>query len=268
MQPTDPDENPTQPLDDIWAPRPGIDGAGPTDTVDSTKAAGSSSGRRGLRLVGAAGAVLALVAAGAFGALLAGGGGGDDSAALTGIGASSNGTTDDGTDDDATEDGTDEDGTPGDRPRGLGRGRLGHGMGGPGMAGPAMVGRMLGRGLHGSVVVEKPGGGYQTVLTQQGTATAVSDTSITVKSGDGFVATYRLTDESMVLSGPAGTDAIAKGADVMVTALKTGSTARAVHVVDLSQVEQRFEHHFGGPGTPDDDDLPQPSSTATTGASV
>jgi hypothetical protein len=257
VQPTDPDENPTRPLDDIWAPRPGVDGAGPTDTVDSATAAGGCGGRRGLRWVGATGAVLALVAAGAFGALLAGGGGGDDSAALTGIGASSNGSTDDDTDGDT------DDGTPGDRPRGLGRGLLGHGMGGPGMVGP-----MLGRGLHGSVVVEKPGGGYQTVLTQQGTATAVSDTSITVKSDDGFVATYRLTDESMVLSGPAGTDAIAKGADVMVTALKTGSTARAVHVVDLSQVKERFEHHVDGPGMPDDDDLPQPSSTATTGASV
>jgi len=102
-----------------------------------------------------------------------------------------------------------------------------------------------------------------------------------VKSDDGFVATYRLTDESMVMSGPSGTDAIAKGADVAVTALKTGSTARAVHVIDLSQLKDdlsqlkdRFEHHFeNGPGTPgggddDDDETPQPSSTATSGASV
>jgi hypothetical protein len=255
VQPTDPDDRPTQPLDDIWAaPRP--------DTVDSAAPPAASDGaRRGLRVVGVAGAVLALVAAGAFGALLAGGGG-DDSAALTGIGATSD---EDGTDEDGTEeDGTDEDeGTL--RERLKGRGPFGHGLGGPGV----FAGGFLGRGLHGSFVVEDPDGGYQTVLTQHGTATSVSDTSITVKSDDGFVATYRLTDESAVLSGPSGTEAIAEGADVAVTAVKTGSTARAVHVVDLSQVRERFEHHFDddAPGSTDGG-TPAPSGTATSGASV
>jgi type VI secretion system secreted protein VgrG len=137
-----------------------------------------------------------------------------------------------------------------------------------------MVGGLLGRGLHGSFVVEDPDGGYQTVLSQHGTPTAVSDSSITVRSADGFVATYRLTDESVVMTGPEGADSIAEGADVAVTALKTGSSARAVHVVDLSQVKDRFEHHFeGGPLSPrddddDDDETPEPSPTATSGASV
>lgn len=266
MQPTDPDENPTQPLDDVWTPRP--DATGPTDTVDSAAPATQTGGRRGLRVVGVAGAVLALVAAGAFGALLAGGGD-DGPTALTGIGSS---TDENGTDEDGTDDGAD--GTLRDRLKG--GGPFGHGLGGPGL----VAGGFAGRGLHGSFVVEDADGGYQTVLTQQGTATAVSETSITVKSDDGFVATYRLTDESMVMSGPSGTDAIAKGADVAVTALKTGSTARAVHVIDLSQLKDdlsqlkdRFEHHFeNGPGSPgdddDDDETPQPSSTATSGASV
>jgi hypothetical protein len=262
VQPTDPDETSTQPLDDIWAPRP--DATGPTDTVDSAAPATQTGGRRGLRVVGVAGAVLALVAAGAFGALLAGGGD-DGPTALTGIGSSTdeNGTDEDGTDEDGTDDGGD--GTLRDRLKG--RGPFGHGLGGPGL----VAGGFAGRGVHGSFVVEDADGGYQTVLTQQGTATAVSETSITVKSDDGFVATYRLTDESMVMSGPSGTDAIAKGADVAVTALKTGSTARAVHVIDLSQLKDRFEHHFeNGPGSPggDDDETPQPSSTATSGASV
>ena len=267
MQPTNPDDNPTQPIDDSWSqPRP--------DTVDSAAPpAGPAPGRRGLRLVGVAGAVLALVAAGAFGALLAGGsGGGAGSAALTGAGSS----TDDGADDGSGEGGTGEDdGTAGDRRKGLGHGMLGHGRGGPGRLGGGMIGGGMpggpfGRGLHGSFVVEDPDGGYRTVLTQQGTATAVSDSSITVKSADGFVATYRLTDESMVMTGPEGTDSITEGADVAVTALETGSSARAVHVVDLSQVRERFEHHFkGGPGSPDDDDdSPTPDSSATSGASV
>jgi hypothetical protein len=72
-----------------------------------------------------------------------------------------------------------------------------------------------------------------------------------------------------VLSGPSGTEAIAEGADVAVTAVKTGSTARAVHVVDLSQVRERFEHHFDddAPGSTDGG-TPAPSGTATSGASV
>jgi hypothetical protein len=261
VQPTDPDENPTQRLDDIRTPGPGA--TTQPDMVDSATATVETGGRRGLGVagvvgvVGVVGAVLALVAAGAVGALLAGGGG-DGATTLTGIGATSDGNGSD-------EDRADDESTPGDRMKRLGRGAFGHGMGGPGL-----VGGMFGRGLHGSFVVEDPDGGYQTVLTQQGTATVVSDASITVKSADGFVATYRLTDESSVLSGPSGTDAIDKGADVAVTAVETGSTARAVHVIDLSQIKDRFEHRLeGGPGSPDDDeDTPRPSSTSTSGASV
>lgn len=250
MQPTDPDDRPTEPLgDDLWALRP--------DTVDSAEPAPATRRQRGLYALGVAGAALALVAAGAFGAFLADGGGGGDATALTGIGTSG------GTDDESgPDDGADE-GTARERRGPMMR----HGFGGFGLGGP-----LLGRGLHGSYVVENPDGGYQTVLTQQGTATSVSDTSITVKSDDGFVATYRLTDETAVLSGPSGTDAIAEGADVAVTALKSGSSAHALHVVDLSQLKDRFEHHFehhfGGPGFPDEDDTPQPSETATSGASV
>jgi hypothetical protein len=248
VQPTDPDDRPTQPLaDDVWAQRP--------DTVDSAAPSAAAGRARGLRVFGIAGAALALVAAGAFGAFLASSGGGDDSAALTGIG--STGSTDEET---GAEDGT-EDGTARERRGPMKR----HGFGGMGLG---LGSPLLGRGLHGSFVVENPDGGYQTVLTQQGTATSVSDTSITVKSDDGFVATYRLTDETAVLSGPSGTDAIAEGADVAVAALKSGSSARALHVMDLSQLKDRF-HHFGdGPGLQEEQPSETPSATATSGASA
>lgn len=260
MQPNDPDENPTQPLDQPWTPGP--HGPDRSDTVDSASPPAptvAGGGRRGVRALVIAAAVLALVAAGAFGALLAGGTGDDQPTALVGAASSTDG-------DDSDEDSAD-DGAQGDRARGHGRGPFGHGMGGPGL-----LGGPVGRGLHGSFVVTGPDGGYQTVLTQRGTATAVSDTSITVESEDGFEATYRLTDDSVVMSGPSGTDAIAEGADVAVTAVKTGSTARVVHVADLSQLADRFEHHFGPghgrAGDDGDDETPQPSGTATSGASV
>ena len=44
--------------------------------------------------------------------------------------------------------------------------------------------------LHGTFVVPKEGGGYQTMQMQHGIVTAVSATSISVKSEDGFTATY------------------------------------------------------------------------------
>ena len=57
-------------------------------------------------------------------------------------------------------------------------------IGGPG---PAAVGSTS---LHGEFVVPDGAGGYTTVLTQTGTVTAISPTSITVRSEDGYSQTY------------------------------------------------------------------------------
>ena len=57
-------------------------------------------------------------------------------------------------------------------------------MGGPG---PAAVGATS---LHGEFVVPDGAGGYTTVVTQTGAVTAISPTSITVRSEDGFSQTY------------------------------------------------------------------------------
>ena len=274
MQPTPPsgpekpDEQPTERLDDLWVPGTA---ASTADTVDSADPQAPAASRRGVRGLVVAGAVLALVAAGASGAALARGGD-DPVESVNGFAAS--GSTD-------TEDGTDEeDGSVGDRLRDWaeehgGGPMLRHGMGGKrlldglGGMGGMMGGPLLGAPLHGSYVVEDPDGGYRTVLSQRGEVTAVSSSSLTVRSDDGFTTTYRLTDDTTVLSGPDGTDDVEDGADVAVTAVRDGGSPRAVHVVDLSQLQERLREHLDDlPGMPDDDDAPAPTSTSTSGASV
>ena len=47
--------------------------------------------------------------------------------------------------------------------------------------------------LHGEFVVSDANGGYTTMLTQTGTVTAVSATSITVKSDDGYTQIYMIS---------------------------------------------------------------------------
>ncbi len=52
--------------------------------------------------------------------------------------------------------------------------------------------------IHGSLTVKGPNGGYETVDTQYGTAEAVSSSSITVKSADGFSQTYTVSASTVV----------------------------------------------------------------------
>ena len=271
--PEKPDEQPTRRLDDLWVPGTATssgDTGDTVDTVDSADPQPRKASRRGVRGLVVAGAVVALVAAGAFGAALARGGG-DPVESLDGFAATGSTGEEDGTDEDG-------DGTVGDRLRDWaeehgGGPMLRHGMGGKGLLGGMggmMGGPLLGAPLHGSYVVEDPDGGYRTVLSQRGEVTAVSSTSLTVRSADGFTTTYRLTDDTTVLSGPDGTDDVEDGADVAVTAVRDGGSPRAVHVVDLSQLQERLREHLDDlPGMLDDDDpSPSPTSTSTSGASV
>ena len=268
MQPTpppgpdQPDEQPTQRLDDLWVPGAA---AATGDTVDSADGADQKAGaasRRGVRGLVVAGAVVALVAAGAFGAALARGGDDPvesvDGFAMTGSSGE--------------EDGTDDDESVGDRLRDWAEKRGGgpmlrHGMGGRGFFG-GMGGPLFGVPLHGSYVVEDPDGGYRTVLSQHGEVTAVSATSLTVRSEDGFTTTYRLTDDTAVLSGPDGTDDVEEGAEVAVTAVRDGDSPRALHVVDLSQMQDRLREHLDDLGDLGDlgGDQPGPAPSATTGS--
>jgi hypothetical protein len=76
-------------------------------------------------------------------------------------------------------------------------GPLGGALGGP-LAGA------LRDGLHGEMVVPDGSGGYTTVAMQRGSVTDISSSSISVKSSDGFTATYRVDDTTNVMGSMMG----------------------------------------------------------------
>jgi hypothetical protein len=110
--------------------------------------------------------------------------------------------------------------------------------GGAGMAGFGAV--------HGQFVVAKPGGGYQTVDMQRGSVTAVTGSSVTVKSSDGFVKTYQVPAAARVNSQRNGTSSIRKGNQVMVVATVSGSTATAANILDFSLLPRQGGGAAGG----------------------
>ena len=96
----------------------------------------------------------------------------------------------------------------------------------------------FGMGIHGEFTTNAPGGGYQTVATQVGEVTAVSATSITVRSEDGYSRTYTVDDNTLVNAGNEGIDDVENGDDVRVVALVVDGKASAVKVTDATQVER------------------------------
>ena len=105
--------------------------------------------------------------------------------------------------------------------------------------GPARFARgPLGAGLiHGEFTVPKSGGGYQTIVVQRGTVTAVSGTSITVKSSDGYTLTYAVPSKTVVGAQAAGIGSVKKGDTVFVTATVSGTTATAVSILDATAIK-------------------------------
>ena len=122
----------------------------------------------------------------------------------------------------------------------------------PGTVGPG--GRHFGGGfryglfgaLHGQFVVAKPGGGYQTVDVQNGQVTAVSNTSITLKSSDGFTHSYTVSGSTIVDAQRNGISSVKVGNQASVMATVSGSTATATSIMDLTLLQQ--EHPGFGSG--------------------
>ena len=130
----------------------------------------------------------------------------------------------------------------------------GAGLGFGGIAGAGGV-------VHGQFTVPKAGGGYQTEDVQRGTVTAVSSSSISVKSADGFTATYVVSSKTLVDAQAAGIGSVKKGDTVFVTATVSGSTATAANVLDQSAVKAG-RAAFGFPGRPANlPNLPQAPAT-------
>jgi hypothetical protein len=119
---------------------------------------------------------------------------------------------------------------------------------------PAMRGWAGGPGwfggvLHGQVTVPKSGGGYRTLDVQDGTVTAVSTGSVTVKSADGFTHTYTVTSNTLVAAGAAGIGSVKTGNTIFVIATVSGSTATAANILDLTAVKASHAA-FGFPAHP------------------
>ncbi len=119
----------------------------------------------------------------------------------------------------------------------------------PGAAGPAAPrfrhfrpglgfgGHMLGA-LHGQFVIAKSGGGYQTIDVQNGQVTAVSSTSITLKSADGFTRSYAVASSTLVDAQRDGIGSVKVGNQASVQATVSGSAATAVSIEDLTLLQQ------------------------------
>jgi len=228
----------------------------PVDAIDSEHAAATAR-RGGVRrgVVTAAVVVLALAAAGAAGAAIARSGDGGSPSAFAPAAATSSPSAGSGE-----------------------RGLVGKGLkralrGGPGMmrGGPMGPGLGMGGALHGELVVADGNGGYRTVEVQRGKATAVSGSSITVRSEDGFTQTYAVGSAAGVGAARDGLSSISKGANVMVVGEKKGSTVTADHVVDLDSFARGMSRFGGGPFDHDGDGPPEPqpapTGTSTSGTS-
>ena len=110
-------------------------------------------------------------------------------------------------------------------------------VGGPG---PADVGPTS---LHGEFVVPDGAGGYTTELTQTGSVTAISPTSITIRSEDGYSQTYVIPNTA----GNAGAPPFAVDEQVVVRATRNGQTAT---VTNIGNPQQGGPLGPGGPGGP------------------
>jgi len=101
--------------------------------------------------------------------------------------------------------------------------------------------------VHGQFTAPKSGGGYQSVDVQRGTVSAVSVSSVTVKSADGFTTTYAVTSSTMVDAKASGIGSVKQGDTVFVTATVSGTTATAADVIDVTAVKAG-RASFGFPG--------------------
>ena len=109
-------------------------------------------------------------------------------------------------------------------------------IGGPG---PAAVGSTS---LHGEFVVPDGSGGYSTVLTQTGTVSATSPTSITVRSEDGYSQTYVIPNTAGNAAPPFAVDD-----HVVLRATHNGQTATVTNIGNAQHGEPLGP---GGPGAP------------------
>jgi hypothetical protein len=75
--------------------------------------------------------------------------------------------------------------------------------------------------------------------------TAVSSTSITVRSQDRYVRSYVVTSSTTVDAQRGGISSVKAGHEVSVQATVSGGTSTAARVADLSLLQAGAKHFFG-----------------------
>ncbi|MET7397950.1 hypothetical protein ABZS66_31120 [Dactylosporangium sp. NPDC005572] len=140
----------------------------------------------------------------------------------------------------------------------------GHGYGGgqggfPGGGQPGRGGMERGGlmgALHGDFVVKDSTGKYVTHRLQTGTVTAVSDTSITVKSEDGYSTTFVVNGSTKVGNGSGKIGDVKTGSTVTVVGTVDGTTVTATTIADSSLRGNKPDRQPRG------SDAPKPTKTA------
>jgi hypothetical protein len=122
--------------------------------------------------------------------------------------------------------------TPSNGPAKVGHGPRAFGLGLPGFGGLG-----LGQVVHGQATVRTRDGSYQTIAFQVGSVTAVSSTSITVKSADGVSLTYAVMATTIVNAQRDGISTIKSGDQVRVIATQSGSTSTATSITDMTKLK-------------------------------
>jgi hypothetical protein len=116
-------------------------------------------------------------------------------------------------------------------------------QGGPG--GPGGRAGGLDGALHGDFVVSDGTGGYVTRRLQSGTVTAVSSTSITAKSADGYSTTFVVSSSTSVDNGVDAIGNVKTGDTVTVVGTVSGSTTTADTIFDRT-LNQANGNQMGG----------------------
>ena len=111
-----------------------------------------------------------------------------------------------------------------------------------------------GPGIHGEFTTRGPDGGFQVIATQEGEVTAVSGSSITVKSVDDYSRTYVVNDDTLVNAGKDGIADVARGDRVHVVAVVTDGNAAAKSVFDITKIRESRERWHPAPRDDDETD--------------
>jgi hypothetical protein len=142
-------------------------------------------------------------------------------------------------------------------PHGSFQGRRPGGMR-PGMGMGMGLGMGLGMGIHGTAVVQKKDGTFETIDAQQGKVTDVSQTSITVLSADKFSKKYVVTADTVVNAKRDGIGSVKDGDEVSVVGTESAGSTTANQIIDRTQISKNWGQ-WGGKN----DQAPKPTPTTT-----